>query len=270
MAFVEGLKTHQDNNINDNSRIEFPGNRCLAAEPKVFTVIGQKAFRCLESEFSDAKLGLSHEPSPEPLHIFILGPSICGKRQLLESFTGCNLEIPTDKNAYLAHKLKDLLLQGIEVEIYLWHVGKVEGSLSILQIFFQKFKTCFMLIYDVNDFTTFDDVHQWIPSLRCVLNDSVRIVLVGFEDTKDIQISKTLPVSYFDGMNAKNIFKLEAFYEFSDMLGSAVSELIFDAAHIALESKVTTLNSESSELEEKVDYNKNFNALIPNLPIYLM
>ncbi|GBM79965.1 hypothetical protein AVEN_122555-1 [Araneus ventricosus] len=255
MAFVEGMRILQGpnsfgHNIHKDYFLEEP---CLAFKSRVSaarSVIGQEPSRCSESNISATRSDIWQETCREPLHIFVLGPSLFGKRRLIECAAGRNLEIATQKDIYFAYKLSGFLLQGVEVEINLWHVGNIYRSLGNLQDFYQKYKTCFMLVYDVNDSTTFDDVRQWIPSLRCVLDDHVPIVLVGYEDEEETLTSKLTPVSYSDGMKAITDFELKTYYEFSDMTGPAVVELIFDAAHIALESKITTPDSELAESKE--------------------
>ncbi|KAF8789534.1 uncharacterized protein LOC129956683 [Argiope bruennichi] len=233
MAFDERLDVLQDSsNFYKFQKVEL--QKCLTSESKVSTT----------------KFYKKQESSPEPLHIFVLGPSICGKRRIIEYAANRHLDIPFEKNIHFAYKLSGFLLKGIEAEINLWHVGNIERSLGILQTFYQKCKTCFMLIYDVNDSSTFDDARQWIPSLRCVLDDYVPIILVGYEDSKDPSTCKTSPVSFSDGMKAKTFFELRTFYEFSDLTGPAVCEMFFDAAHIALENENTIEEVEVDESEE--------------------
>ncbi|CAL1295190.1 unnamed protein product [Larinioides sclopetarius] len=255
MAFLDGMRILQGhaNFIHNIHKNHFPEKPCLAFKTKFSkarSIISHEPRRCFESKISAIGSDIRQGTCQEPLHIFVIGPSIFGKKRLIECAANQSLKIPAQKNIYLAYKLSGFLLQGIEVEINLWHVGNIQQSLGVLQDFYQQYKTCFMLVYDVNDSTTFIDVRQWIPSLRCVLDEYVPIVLVGYEDYVDTLMSKLTPVSYLDGMKTKEDFELNTFYEFSDMTGSAVTEMIFDAAHIALESKVTTLDSELDESQE--------------------
>ena len=179
------------------------------------------------------------------IKIITLGDSHVGKSSLIVKYIDNKFS-----NAYMSTIGFDLkhkqinLKDGTDAKIMIYDTAGQERFKSVAANYIKK-ANGILLVYDIADHTTFENIGVWMESITEEKGDKLPIVLVG--NKADLEDERQ--VSYKEGKDlAEN--KGFHFYETSCKNGSNVTECFLDLAELVYEKSGKKLSQNSNkELE---------------------
>ena len=140
--------------------------------------------------------------------ILILGDTAVGKTCVLTRYTDNRFEKNYLSTIGIDYKLKNIKLDnGQAVKLQIWDTIGQEHFRAITKNYY-KGAQGIILIYDITDRETFENVRNWITSIKSEADEKVVIVLVGnkcdFEAKRKVskaegeQLAKELNLSFFE------------------------------------------------------------------------
>ena len=154
--------------------------------------------------------------------ILLLGDTSVGKTCFLMRYTDNTFQEIHMSTIGLDYKLKNVQLEdGKIVKIQIWDTAGQDRFRSITKNYY-KGAHGIILIYDVTDKKTYENVKAWIEQIREEVSDNVTIILVGnkIDDLEGRKVKKE------EGEKAAKEFGL-SFFECSAKTGENI-DLIFN------------------------------------------
>ena len=190
--------------------------------------------------------------------LLIVGDSTVGKTSILNRYTNGDFNKHYLATVGLDFFKKDEIFDGKTVRIKIWDTAGQERYKALTQGYFRNAEGI-MIVYDVSNSTTFDDLKYWIQSVKThinVENDNVPVIIIGNKiDIFEREISKE---------QAEKFSKEQKFeyFETSAKNGKGVDECIRHLIKKVLKIKNIKegeiAENESIKIEEK-DNNKKDN-----------
>lgn len=118
------------------------------------------------------------DPDTRTFKIVLIGDSGVGKSCLIERvvrnvyFDNNNVTIGA---AFLRHEVK---LDGISVRFHIWDTAGQEKYRSLGPIYYRGSHAA-IVVYDVTNNSSFENIDAWIHNIRAILGDEVLVALVG-------------------------------------------------------------------------------------------
>ena len=185
------------------------------------------------------------------IKIITLGDSHVGKSSLIVKYIDNKFS-----NAYMSTIGFDLkhkqinLKDGTEAKIMIYDTAGQERFKSLAANYIKK-ANGILLVYDIADHSTFENIGIWMESITEEKGDKLPIVLVGNKS----DLTDERQVSNEEGKNlAKN--KGFHFYETSCKNGSNVTECFLDLAELVYEKSGKKLSQNSNKKLENVSAGK--------------
>ena len=134
------------------------------------------------------------------LRISLVGDSGVGKTSLVYSFMNNeipNISIPVTIG--VEYNSKNIKINSEDIKLNIWDTAGLERFRSITRAYYKK-SNIFLIVYDVTDRKTFDNLKYWYDEIIKLSGKSILISLIG--NKSDLPIRE---VSYLEGKNfAKN------------------------------------------------------------------
>ena len=151
--------------------------------------------------------------------VLLLGDSTVGKTCFLMRYTDNTFQEIHMSTIGLDYRLKSMTLKsGKNVKVQIWDTAGQDRFRAITKNYF-KGAHGIILIYDVTDEQSFDNVSNWINQIKEEASDNVIIFLVG-NKIDDVDHRK---IQTENGENLANTFKLD-FFETSAKTGENVQK----------------------------------------------
>ncbi|CAF3870834.1 unnamed protein product [Rotaria sp. Silwood2] len=180
--------------------------------------------------------------------VVLLGEGSVGKTSIVLRYTDNLFNDKHLETQQASFKTKKLNLDGRRVELAIW-VGKTfglyEGQDTAGQERFRALGPLYyreangaILVFDITDEDSFNQVKSWIKELKRMLGDDVALCIVEnkIDLEKDRHISRQVAEEYAKSVNAK-------LYCTSAKLNKGIEELFNDLAHRMLEKAESTSNT---------------------------
>ena len=164
--------------------------------------------------------------------IVFLGNSGVGKTSILKNFKSGKFEFNDKSTIGCEFFAKNVHINGIDKKLLLWDTAGQEVFRSFTQNFLRGAKIV-VIVYDITNETTIDDIHIWIKETQKSLN--IKIIIVGnkadMNTTIDYHIKtldikkqyKTLDIHLYDKpISAKNNKEVVDFFNY---IGSQLEEI---------------------------------------------
>ena len=149
--------------------------------------------------------------------VLLLGDSTVGKTCFLMRYTDNTFQEIHMSTIGLDYRLKTMTLNsGKQVKVQIWDTAGQDRFRAITKNYY-KGAHGIILIYDVTNQITFDNVTNWITQIKEEASDKVTIFLVG----NKIDDEKNRKVNTEEGEKLAQDFKLK-FYETSAKIGTNV------------------------------------------------
>ena len=155
--------------------------------------------------------------------ILLLGDSSVGKTCILTRYSENTFQEDHLATIGLDFKQKNVNLEnGKSVKVQIWDTAGQDRFKSITKNYY-KGAHGIMLIYDVTTRRSFDNVRNWIDTIKEEVSDKVNIILVG----NKIDNNDNRQVTTEEGQEIANEYKLP-FYETSAKTGDNIDKAFND------------------------------------------
>ena len=175
--------------------------------------------------------------------VLLLGDSTVGKTCFLMRYTDNTFQEIHMSTIGLDYRLKTMTLNsGKQVKVQIWDTAGQDRFRAITKNYY-KGAHGIILIYDVTNQITFDNVTNWITQIKEEASDKVTIFLVG----NKIEDEKNRKVETEEGKKLAEEFKLK-FYETSAKIGTNVETTFKDLVQIIDEVSAQNNNLKGGKL----------------------
>ena len=176
--------------------------------------------------------------------ILLLGDSSVGKTCILTRYADNTFQEEHMATIGLDFKIKSVNLNGKIVKVQIWDTAGQDRFKSITKNYY-KGAHGIILIYDVTKRKTFDNLKNWIDTIKEEVSDKVSVILVGNKiDNIDNRVVTTQ-----EGQGIANEYNLQ-FYETSAKTGDNI-----DIAFNDLIKKVVEIFGKYEEKGQKLGNN---------------
>lgn len=158
--------------------------------------------------------------------VVMLGSSTVGKSTIIKWLVSQKYQNNTTPTIGTSLITKTFDIDGLCIKLQIWDTGGSERYRSIAPMYFRDADAA-IIVYDVTQKSSFEDVGSWLKELREYGPSSIIIGLAGNKtDLQDRSIS-TVEGKQYAGLN-----HLDVFTETSAFNGQNIYELFFDIASL--------------------------------------
>ena len=184
--------------------------------------------------------------------VLLLGDSTVGKTCFLMRYTDNTFQEIHMSTIGLDYRLKTMTLNsGKQVKVQIWDTAGQDRFRAITKNYY-KGAHGIILIYDVTNQLTFENVTNWINQIKEEASDKVTIFLVG----NKIDDEKNRKVNTEEGEKLAQDFKLK-FYETSAKIGTNVEATFKSLVQIIDEVSAQNNNLKGGKLTKNDGKKKN-------------
>ena len=127
------------------------------------------------------------------LKIILIGDSNVGKTTLLLNYVQNDLNEDMNPTVGLENKVKILDIRGFIAKVQIWDTAGQEKFNALTQQFSRN-TDGILLIFDLTDSNTFNNIKKWLAEIKTYSAHSIKILLLGNKaDMRDqIKVNKTM------------------------------------------------------------------------------
>jgi small GTP-binding protein len=165
--------------------------------------------------------------------VLILGDTSVGKTNFLLRFTEDGFVDNYMATIGFDYKSKILPLDNKMIKLQIWDTAGQERFLSVTKNLFNRVQGI-ILMFDITQIKTFENVKKWIQSIYENTNDKIPIVLVGnksdIEDKRQVdtqtakELAKEYNINYFEASAKENTNVNEVFSDLTRDILKIISE----------------------------------------------
>jgi Ras-related protein Rab-1A len=157
--------------------------------------------------------------------ILLIGDSAVGKSSLLLKFAEDIFETTYISTIGVDFKIRQISVDGKQCKLQLWDTAGQERFRTITSSYYRGAHGI-IVVYDVTDRESFENVQQWLKEIRRYANERVSIVLVG--NKCDLESKRC--VTYKEGKDYADLLGNTHFFETSAKTGTGVEQSFVDLA----------------------------------------
>jgi len=174
--------------------------------------------------------------------IILLGNSGVGKTSFLSRYIDDTFDKKTNVTIGINLRIKTIDLDGEIIKHQIWDTA---GQLrfNVLNLSYYKSANGIIIIYDVTNRRSFDDINYWFNDVNCYVSD-ISILLIGNKS----DMEKERVVSYDEGKNKANQLNIE-FIEISSKESAVINEIFIKMTNIIKKKK--NINSEDNTIKKQ-------------------
>ncbi|CDR41326.1 CYFA0S07e00738g1_1 [Cyberlindnera fabianii] len=171
------------------------------------------------------------------LKLLLVGDSGVGKSCLLLRFVEDKFKPSFTATIGIDFKIRTIEIDGKRIKLQVWDTAGQERFRTITTAYYRG-ASGIILVYDVTDERTFENVRNWFQTVHQHANDDTQLILVGNKsDETDLRV-----VQYDQGSALASELGIP-FLEASAKTSDNVDELFFQLAKIILEKNADALNA---------------------------
>ncbi|KAI3738408.1 hypothetical protein L2E82_28438 [Cichorium intybus] len=170
-----------------------------------------------------------------PIMLLLIGDSGVGKSSLLSRFSDVSALTSIAASEGDDIKTWTVELDGKRITLLIWDIADLEQSRSITTA--NNGAMGIVLVYDVTEESSFNDIRDWIQNIEQQASDNVKKILVGNKADMD-ESKRTVPTSKGQALADEYGIK---FFETSARTNLNVEELFFFIAREVKESFCETM-----------------------------
>ena len=160
--------------------------------------------------------------------ILLIGDSSVGKTSIMMRFVNDKFSSSFITTIGIDFVTKIIDVSGNKIRLQIWDTAGQERFRSITTSYF-KGADIVIIIYDVCDESSFDNVEYWMEAIKDSTCDSTGVILVG----NKIDMESSRQISSKDGINLAKKYNIP-FFECSAKKGINVDSIFEEAAKIHL------------------------------------
>jgi len=158
------------------------------------------------------------------IKLLLIGDSGVGKSCLLLRFSEDSFQTSFITTIGIDFKIRTIEMDGKRVKLQIWDTAGQERFRTITQAYYRG-AMGILLVYDVTDRQSFENIRNWIKNIKQHASESVRKILLGNKCDMD----EKRAVSLEEGQKLADEFGIE-FFETSAKSGDNVENAFFTLA----------------------------------------
>ncbi|CAF3055921.1 unnamed protein product [Rotaria socialis] len=168
--------------------------------------------------------------------VVLLGEGSVGKTSIVLRYTENSFNDKHIETEQASFRTKKLILDGRRVELSIWDTAGQERYRALGPLYFREANGA-ILVFDITDQDSFNQVKDWVKQLKRVLGDDVVLCIVANKADleKDRHVSMQTAEEYASAVNAK-------LYNTSAKLNKGIEELFNNLTQRMLEKTPPTPN----------------------------
>ena len=176
------------------------------------------------------------------IKIITLGNSHVGKSSLIVKYVDDKFSIDYLTTAGFDLKSKHITLKdGTEAKAMLFDTAGQERFRSLAENYIKK-SNGILLVYDISDDQSFQDIEDWMKSIKDLVGDKLPIILIGNKSDLD----EDRKVSFEEGEKKAKEYGIP-FYETSCKTGNNVNKCFIELAELVHEKVGKRLEKKSNQ-----------------------
>lgn len=165
---------------------------------------------------------MSHKDYDMLIKLLMVGDSGTGKSNILLQFTD-NIFSPSFISTIgIDFKIKTIVINNKKIKLQIWDTAGQERFRTITTAYYRG-AMGIMMIYDITDEKSFNNVHYWIKSIEQHSNENVEIILIG----NKIDMKEKRAITFEQGSRLAQHYSKEKevkFFEVSAKTGENINE----------------------------------------------
>jgi len=205
----------------------------------------------------DSKIHNKEMNYDEKCQILVIGNSEVGKTSLLIRYTKNNFTMQHLATIGIDHFTKDEEINGLNIRIKVWDTAGQERYKSLASSFFRNVQGI-ILVYDVSNKESFDDLKIWLDSIKSNLgaDNTVKKIIIGNKIDLEREVTKNeaemycykLKIDYYETSAKENVNVKEAFLKLVHLiLGSKLDEKKESLVNLTLRPSNVSSSEENSK-----------------------
>lgn len=177
----------------------------------------------------------------EKCQLLIIGDSTVGKTSILSRYTEGSFSPNYLATVGIDFFTKDEVFNGKIVRIKIWDTAGQERYKALTQGFFRNAHGI-LIVYDVTNAETFDNLKYWVQSIHTHLGEkgNVKVIIIG----NKIDLSREIKREDAEKFAEENNYK---YFETSALSGEGIEESITYLVKQVLDNKTNTHTTTSSD-----------------------
>jgi small GTP-binding protein len=194
--------------------------------------------------------------------IIIIGDNCVGKMEILKRAVKNSLDENYQAAIGFEFLLMHFIVNDLKIKLQIWDTCGQEMYRSLVQGFYRNTSLA-LIVYDISDKKTYDNLDNWIRDLRTHTDPELPIFIAGnkfdlennrqvaYNDAKDYSLSSR--TKYFTECSAKTGYNVEnIFYEAAKYLYNACKELGRNKIPTNNKLKINKdVNNENNQIKKK-------------------
>ena len=148
--------------------------------------------------------------------IVLIGDTSVGKTNILSKYLNDEFDPDSKATVGVEFGTKNFNIDNNIVKVQIWDTAGQERYRSITNAYYKGAKGC-ILVYDITNKTTFDNIDKWLSELKGNGDENMSIILLG--NKSDLESDRE--VSLEEGKEKSKFYNL-AFMETSALNGNTV------------------------------------------------
>lgn len=163
----------------------------------------------------------------EKCQILVIGNSEVGKTSLLIRYTQNRFTMQHLATIGIDHFTKSEVINGVKIRIKVWDTAGQERYKSLASSFFKNAQGI-ILVYDVSNRESFDDLKIWLDAIKSNLGSSSKVqkIIIGnkidlereVQKEEAVDFCKKIETEYFETSAKENLNVKEAFLKLVHLL----------------------------------------------------
>ena len=157
------------------------------------------------------------------LKFIIIGDDVVGKSNLLSHYVHGQFKPEYQSTIGVEFGAKNVVIRNKTYRIQIWDAGGRESLRKITRTYFKN-TVCALVVYDISNRNSFNNVSSWIEDCRYNSPKTIFMVLVGNKS----DLADKRQVSTEEGRELAEKYEMK-FYETSAKIGENVNDIFYDS-----------------------------------------
>ena len=157
------------------------------------------------------------------LKYIIIGDEEVGKSNLLSHYIDERFTSEYQSTIGVEFRAKNVVIRNTTYRIQIWDAGGIESLRNITRTYYKN-TVCALVVYDISNRNSFNNVSSWIEDCRYNSPKTIFMVLVGNKS----DLADKRQVSTEEGRELAEKYEMK-FYETSAKIGENVHDIFYDS-----------------------------------------
>ena len=185
---------------------------------------------------------MSLDSSKNNYKFIVIGSSGVGKTAILRRLVDDVFVSENQSTIGVEYLATEIDVDGVQLKLQIWDTAGQERFRSIAKSYF-RFAIGVILVFDLTERKTFDDLYQWINDIRSLCDPNVVITLIGNKS----DLIQQRNVTTGEAENFANLHQL-VYFETSALGGDNIQEAFQRTATTIYRKKLTTIEVVGNDL----------------------